>query len=713
MVKNYLYGVKSIFNFLLVVPVLLISVQTVNASHIKTGYEALKVLDYFKAKKSFTKGMKYNHEAASYGLSIVFSRNDNPFYNKDSAYRYIVIADTSWANVKERKKTKWKEYGWTRSSIDSMKIVISNLFYEEVRKQHTVLTYTTFMRDHPWARQYNSVVDTRDSLAFFETVALNSSEAYDAYVKTYPDSKYKALAEDNFYNAQYYEITSDGKLASYLEFIAEYPSSPMLDDAERNVFKLVTEPNTVEAFELFVLGYSQYKINEEAWQQYYQAYIFDYSKERMSEFLIKYPDTPVRSEVVRDLVMFDSTFLPNLGYGQYGFMNTDGQQVIETKYDFVGSFSEGLATVVLDGKYGFLNKYGQLKIKCEYTSATDFRIGRTIVEKNGKFGMIDRNNRVLLPFEFSDIGELANNLLYVSTSGKYGYADLNGKIIIQEKFDEAFDFHGPYAMVEIGEKQAMINTKGEYMIAPKFSELSPISDTLFVCTINGRKGIVSENGTFVLSPKYDQISEFRNGLALVSKSDTIEYININGEVVLSRGYRTYPNFKLKGEFNDGTAIVYKKGKYGRINTNGDPVTDIVYNNLGLGKKFIPFQKEASWGLLSLSNKVLISAKYQSIDLLDDRFVLARMNDSLGIMDVHGNIIIPFTHNSIEFLSDDLFIVRNGNHFGLYRNKNLVLSVTWDQIGMFDDEFVFLVEGQNLHYYDVKRNRLISTINAHE
>jgi len=713
MVKNYLYGVKSILKFLLVVPILLISAQTVHASHIKTGYEALKVLDYFKAKKSFTKGMKYNHEVASYGLSIVFSRNDNPFYNKDSAYRYIVIADTSWYNTKERKKEKWQEYGWSRSSIDSMKIVISSLFYQEVRKTHTVSAYSDFMHNHPWAMQYNAVVDTRDSLAFFETVALNSSEAYGVYVKTYPDSKYKALAEDNFYNAQYYEVTRDGKLASYLEFIDEHPGSPMLDDAERNVFKLVTEPNTVEAFELFVLGYSQYKMNQEAWQQYYQAYMFDYSKKRMSDFLIKYPDTPARSAVVRDLVLFDSTFLPNVGYGQYGFMNTKGEQVIETKYDFVGSFSEGLAAVVLDGKYGFVNKYGELKIKCEYTSATDLKFGRTMVEKNGKFGMIDRNSRVLLPFQYEDIGELANNLLYVSANGKYGYADLNGKIVVQEKFDEAYDFNGPYAMVEIDEKQAMINTKGEYMIAPQFSALSPISDTLFVCTTNGRKGIVSENGTFVLSPKYDQISAFSNGLALVSKSDTIEYININGEVVLSRGYRTYPNFKLKGEFNNGTAIVYKKGKYGRINTNGDAVTDFIYDNLGLGKKFIPFQKGTTWGLLSLSNKVLISAKYQSIDLIDDRFVLARMNDSLGIMDVNGNIIIPFTYNSIELLSEDLFSVRNGNHFGLYRNKNLVSPVIWDQIGMFDDEFVFLVEGQNLHYYDVKRNRVISNKNAHE
>ena len=66
------------------------------ASGIKRGYEALLVKDYFTAKKRLLKGMKYNSSPASFGLATIYSRDDNPFYNLDSAYRYILISNSTW-----------------------------------------------------------------------------------------------------------------------------------------------------------------------------------------------------------------------------------------------------------------------------------------------------------------------------------------------------------------------------------------------------------------------------------------------------------------------------------------------------------------------------------------------------------------------------------------------------------------------------------------
>ena len=79
-----------------------------HASRIKSGFEAIKVQDYFKAMKMLKKGLKYNPSPSSYGLAIVYSRNDNPFFDKDSAYFYILLADSSWSLAKDKKKEKWK-----------------------------------------------------------------------------------------------------------------------------------------------------------------------------------------------------------------------------------------------------------------------------------------------------------------------------------------------------------------------------------------------------------------------------------------------------------------------------------------------------------------------------------------------------------------------------------------------------------------------------
>ncbi len=690
--------------------------STAHASGISKGYEALQVKDYFKAKKLFSKGMKYNPEAASYGLSIIYSRNDNPFYNRDSAYRYIIIADTNWIHARERKKEKWAKYGWTRSGIDSMKQVISDQFFVEVKKAHSVAAYTNFMSNHPWSKHMERALAVRDSLAFFQAMQENTSSAYKDFLSTYPQSTYAPMAEDNFFNSQFYEKTEKGSLDSYLKFIDEHPNSPMLPEAERAVYKLVTDPNTLQSYELFVLGYENNRYNEQAWREYYELYISEYSCDRIKLFLEKYPQAPNREAIEQELSWCDYELLPNSIESFYeeegrlcGFMNVDGKQIIPCKYDFVGAFREGLAVVIKEGKYGYIDKLGNEQIPCSYDGASDFREGRAVVEKDEKYGLIDRNNRLLLPFMYEDMGEMSEERVYVSKGDLYGYADLNGALVIPEKFGEAFDFFEHSAKVEEDGKYGMINRDGEYVIRPEYEDLTPITDSLILCMVDGKKGLLTRNGTVVIEPLYEQIGAFSDGLALVSHGDTVEYINIAGEVVISKGYRTYPNFLLKGEFRQGGAIVLnKKGKYGKINTYGNVVTDLQYDNLGTGSKFVPFEKEEMWGLMSASNKVLISPKYESIDLVDEQYVIARQEDSLGVLDPNGNIIIPFAFNEIEYLKDGAFMVEEDGKYALFVKEQRISEAEYDAISLFNDDFVHLIKGKDYAYYDLKRGMLIKT-----
>mgnify|MGYP000078089620 CR=1 FL=1 len=702
---------KVISRIAIVISTLFICCNVVHASRVKNGFEALKVKDYFKAKKLLSKGMKYNPEASSYGLSIIYSRSDNPFYDKDSAYRYIVIADTSWANAKEKKKEKWKVYDWTRPSIDSMLQLISGQFYSASKQVHTVECYTEFLFAHPWSNRYNEVLETRDSLAFFLAMQENTAEAYMDFLSAYPESSYAPMAEDNYHNSDFFEKTKDGSIDSYLKFIEEYPDSPMRPDAERTVYELVTEPNTLLAYELFVLGYESNSNNKRAWEEYYQLYISDYSKKRIQTFLDKYPTAPNKEEIEKDLIWYDYVLLRNSINFEYdgrkfGFINVDGEQIIDAKYDFVGPFSSGLAIVVNEEKYGFIDKLGRLRIPCEYESVTEFHEGRSVVEKGGKYGMIDRNNKLLLPFIYEDLGDVSNGLIYVSKGDKYGYANENGVLVIPEKFNEVFGFSEGIAKVEENGKYGMINVDGEYVINAIYEELTPLTDSLVLCVYKGKKGLLTKSGTVVISPKYNEIGAFHDGLALVSKTDTIEYININGEVVISKGYKTYPNFLLKGVFNQGTAIVYKKDRYGKINPYGNVVTDIKYDNIGVGKTFTPFEKEGMWGLMSSSNKLLISAQYESMDLVDEKYVITRQEDSVGVLDVMGNIMIPLEFDGVEYLKNGAFIVSKDNLLGLYIEGVLCSEVKYETIGLFNDDFVHLIANDEYVYYDLVRSKLV-------
>ncbi len=393
---HYLYFMKLKKGDIYIVGILFIVLVSSFSFRIKKGFEALSIHDYFSAKNYFYKGLKYDPSAAAFGLATIFSRDDNPFYHRDSAYRYIVMADSTFEAAKDKKKLKWSKYGWSRTGIDSLRQLISTQFFIVAKKENSVASYTDFISSHPWSVECASATNTRDSLAFLKVVFENTSEAYDSFIAQYPTSKYVDLAEDNFYYSQYVEATNKDDLKQYVDFLVKNPNSPMKPSAEQRIFEIVTAPNTEEAFKEFVSNYKDNSFIDQAWREYFQVYLNDYSKERIDIFLKENPLALNISEVQIESQLADSLFLPVSIEGKYGYMNRFGEIVIPPNYQFAGHFVNGLATVGNDEKYGAINKSGKLIIPFYYSSISDFIQGRAIVEENEKLGIIDRNNSCLL-----------------------------------------------------------------------------------------------------------------------------------------------------------------------------------------------------------------------------------------------------------------------------------------------------------------------------
>src|SRR5262245_45363348 len=76
---------------------------------IEKGFERLAVLDYFNARQYFLDSRSKNPVPACLGLSIIACRNDNPFFNIDSARIFILISDSVFSNLPDKKKAAMKE----------------------------------------------------------------------------------------------------------------------------------------------------------------------------------------------------------------------------------------------------------------------------------------------------------------------------------------------------------------------------------------------------------------------------------------------------------------------------------------------------------------------------------------------------------------------------------------------------------------------------
>lgn len=678
------------------------------SSRIDRGYQALYQYDYFKAKKLFTKALKYNTSAAAQGLAIIFYRNDNPFHSDDSALVYINMSFEKFSVTNQKKIDLYAKYGFTSDSIGQIRQLVSQRFFNVAREKGTVMALGDFIEEHQWFYKREQAIAMRDSLAFFNAVGSNSSLAYKRYMELYPESEFLDLAEVNYHTTLYDEITEDKSLESYEQFLLSYPENPMAKDAEEEVYRIVTAPNTEGAFYQFVSKYPDNHLNLKGWRELYQVFMSEYSVDRMHEFLMQYPDNKIADDVNKEILFADSLFLPFNKDGLYGYMNQDGLELISNVFMYTGFFKEGLAAVQTDEGIGFISKQGVIQIYPNFEMATEFEGGLAIVEKDERLGLIDRNGRIVLDLKYDDIGSLQGEMIYASINEKYGYYDRSGKLRIPHMYDDAYDFQNGTAKISFEEKEGYIDGYGAFLVSPAYERIEQFRDTLYTFEEDGLIGIMNRKCQIYKEPKFSQIGPLLNGLAIAEfeESGEVVYLNGRGDIVIQNGLSTYPNFLLKGEFRHGLAIAMKDGKYGKIDTTGKFIIQPKFENIGIGNGIFPVQKNNVWGLMNSAGAMLIKPVYDDLTVIDKKYLFAVQNDTVGMISPDGNILIPFAFNSIEPLLGEVFIAQTDSGIYLYIGEERVLNEPYDRIGVYNEDYLYLVEEGEVSYYDLKRKRKI-------
>ncbi|MDG1332794.1 MAG: WG repeat-containing protein [Crocinitomicaceae bacterium] len=690
----------------LVLLLIIFSASASYAGNVKKGFVALEMHDYFKAKKAFTKGMKYNPEICSFGLASLYSRDNHVFFSKDSAYRYIKMARTTLYDAKARKRERWAKYGWSLAGIDSLEQIITNQFYAEAKQINTPESYDAFLTSHPKSSYAPRVLAIRDSIAFFSAVMENTSSSYQSFMTSYPESDYFEIAKDNFYEVQFDELTGDGSLASYLEFVQLNANSPLLPAAEKKIFEIVTEENTAQSFDVFIRTYPDNVMIDFAWKQLYQSSLDTLNALTLKRFKSKYPNYPYQKELLRDIAYLDSTFLPIKEGELFGFMNTAGIHMIPSMYQQVSPYSEGLAVVEKNGKYGVIDKYNQVQIPFKFDAISDFMNGRAIVEQDGLQGMIHRNGSFVFECKFDDMGTLSDGLIYAGNGEKFGYYDATGFLRIPMKFTDAFDFSDGVAKVEVDGLEAFIDIYGVYAVPPAFEEIRPYSDSLYIYGEDGFYGFMNRFGKAVIEPLYDEIGELHKGFSIALNDGEIVYLDEAGKIAVQNDLEEFPNFMSRAEFIKGEAVAMKDGEYGKIDQKGRTVIDFKYENLGVGAYIFPFKKKGMWGVMNAAEKALVPAKYSSIAVHEDKYFIVNADFGEGVLGLNGEEIIPLSFESVDYLSNDLFIVESETGFGVLRKGEMIAPLEFQSIQVFGKDYLLLIKSDRWAYLEIVTGKLI-------
>jgi hypothetical protein len=673
---------------------------------IEKGYSSLKVYNYFKAKALFEKSFKRNPSPAAYGLSIIYFRNDNPFHNIDSALRYIQIAERGFKDVDDKKKEKWRAFGFEYLSILELRNNISTQHFARVESQSSENAYNEFMKIHPWAGEFDIAHYRRDSIAFTSSYESGKSIEMRAFMERYPDSEFYNKAQEEFYKLQYHEVTVSGTISSYLEFLKSHPSNPFTKEAEDRIYEIVTGPNSIPSLEVFVKTYSKNRNVGEAWRRIYQMFMSDYSQQRFDEFKEAYPEFPYTEELETDYMYSKRELLPFMSDGKYGYFDYTGEVIIQPEYDYAAFFKEGLAVVMKNDRFGFIDKGNRVVIPIQYDNALDFDQGRAVVEKEEKLGMIDRNGVVIFDFEYEDLGTLNEGLVYASMEGFYGYYDKNANLRIKHQFEEAFSFQDGKAKVVLNEKEAFIDIYGTFEVPAGYADIRFFNDSLLVYELDGDYGLMRKNCSIFLDAQFQEIGELQNGRALIVQDDYIGYLNDKGEIVIPPKFELFPNYQDKGAFSSKNAVVKLKGKFGMIDLNGKFAIPNVYADLGAFSSRIAFSKGKGWGFIDPAGKEVLKPAYDYAESFLQGHAIIELAGQQGVIDQKGSVILPIEYGSIVDIEEKYWMVSRLGQYGLANKKGeLIVPLEYNKIIKADDIFI-LVKKEEIHYFYEKENRII-------
>ena len=170
-------------------------------------------------------------------------------------------------------------------------------------------------------------------------------------------------------------------------------------------------------------------------------------------------------------------------------------------YDRIGEFSEGRAIVCLNGKYGFIDTDGKEVIPPYYDYACDFQQGNANVKFKNKWRVIDRDGKVITKFDEIEFAsqEKSNNNFSEDIQEK---SNNNFSEDIISKYNEVKILKDGFAKVRLGKKWGLINEAGIEVVAPIYSEIRKLANGFVQIRVDDKWGLINESGNEIVEPVY-------------------------------------------------------------------------------------------------------------------------------------------------------------------------------------------------------------------
>lgn len=343
----------------------------------------------------------------------------------------------------------------------------------------------------------------------------------------------------------------------------------------------------------------------------------------------------------------------------WGYLDPNGQEVIACQYQSATPFSGGRASVTFQEGPGVVDTAGQWVVqplhwggdKMQLDPVNEnvyiFRVAGHRLESS-QWGLIDPQGRELYRTNHQLIDN-GNSLWERSDNGRYGLVSYSGRQLLETRYDSVSALQeGKIYTYQREGQVGILSWDGRVLkdLNNNFEELQPMSDGFLGVRINGKYGFVDDWGRLRIANRYDSVARFSDNMAGVKMMGNWGYIDKAEHLLVQ------PRFDCAYPFRGTVAMVKKNGKFGLVNAEGRTVVPTVYERIALteGGRYLLYlddpQRGLLMGLVSESGNPLIHPKYESVEDLNNGFVMVGRKGKYGLLTVEGRPTIPMVHSRL-------------------------------------------------------------------
>lgn len=368
--------------------------------------------------------------------------------------------------------------------------------------------------------------------------------------------------------------------------------------------------------------------------------------------------------------------------GLWGFVDKEGNYVIQPMYEEASSFSKDGLALVRDpnsGLYGFINTSGAYVIEPQFITAKAFSQDRAaVVDQNYKRGYIDISGAYVLELPFCDqLGSFSNDRAFVyhsaagSFDGGWAMIDWDGNELTEPIFDQAESVYWNDGICRIqkmgqaGYGYIFINDQGQ-VIAPKDGGSFPNagyfgSDGLCYAEDSASLlfGYIDRTGAWAIEPRYALASDFSDGGAMAQDKES----GLWGIIDVEGNWTAEPQFSIASpDISHGNFLLKNGTNYNIVDKNGLVLHEYNFSNAvacsilgntlkvgfgnpdGVGVQYQLYNIDGT-----LKSDVLFS-DYRRFVLNSEGSIIygiVKADGAWGVIDGDGNWLIPASYLDIK------------------------------------------------------------------